>query len=118
MIKEFKEFISRGNVVDLAVAVILGAAFTAIVTSFVDDLLMPLIGIFLGGVDFSTLAWQVGDASLAYGKFIMAILNFLIVAFVLFLIIRQMNKNKAEEAAGPSEIDLLTEIRDALAKKK
>ncbi len=118
MIKEFKEFISRGNVVDLAVAVILGAAFTAVVTSFVDDLLMPLIGIFIGGVDFSSLAWQVGDASFAYGKFIMAIIYFLIVAFVLFLIIRRMNKNKADEEAAPTEVELLTEIRDALAKKK
>ncbi len=118
MLKEFRDFISRGNVVDLAVAVILGGAFTLIVTSFVDDLLMPLIGIFLGGVDFSALAWQVGDASLAYGKFIQAIINFLIIAFVLFLIVRQMNKfnKKEEEEAGPSEIDLLTEIRDSLKK--
>ncbi len=118
MIKEFKEFISRGSVLDLAIAVILGAAFTAIVTSFVDDLLMPLIGIFLGGVDFSSLSITVGGAVLAYGKFIMAIIYFLIVAFVLFLIIRRVNKNKAEEEAAPTEIELLTEIRDALKKKK
>ncbi len=117
MIKEFKEFISRGNVIDLAIAVILGAAFTAIISSFVDDLLMPLIGIFIGGVDFSTLSITVGGAVLAYGKFIMAVIYFLIVAFVLFLIIRVVNKSKQDQDEGPTEIELLTEIRDALKKK-
>ena len=121
MLKEFKEFISKGNVIDLAVAVIIGGAFTAIVNSLVNDIIMPLVGIVLGGVDFTTLALKVGDASLTYGNFIQAIITFLIIAFVLFLIVRTMNKaKKAEEEApaGPSEIDLLTEIRDALAKKK
>ncbi len=120
MIKEFRDFVAKGNVLDLAVAVIIGGAFGLIITSLVDDILMPLIGILMGGVDFSTLALQVGDATLAYGNFIQAIINFLIIAFVLFLIIRQANKMQPKEEpapAGPSEeVVLLTEIRDALRK--
>lgn len=100
-IGEFKEFIMRGNVIDLAVGVIIGGAFQAIVSSLVDDILMPLLGIVLGKVDFSGLVAQVGDASVAYGKFITAIINFIIMAFVIFLIVKAINKvaniNKKEE---------------------
>lgn len=121
MLQEFKKFIMRGNVIDLAVAVMLAGAFGAIVTSFTNDLLMPLIGILLGGVDFSSLAVTVGSAVLAYGKFIQAIINFLIIAFALFLIVRGMNRimegRKAAAAAPPApaeDVVLLREIRDLL----
>jgi large conductance mechanosensitive channel len=121
MIKEFKEFILRGNVLDLAVAVIIGAAFTAIINSLVNDIIMPIIGLILGGIDFTSLAYQVGDATITYGNFIQAIINFLLVALVLFLIIRSINRfNRKEEAAPPpppeptTEERLLTEIRDLL----
>ena len=126
MLNEFKDFIAKGNVMDMAVGIIIGAAFTAIVGSLVDDLINPLIGIFLGGVDFGSLQASVGDAVFTYGNFIMAIINFLIIAFVVFLLVRYVNKVKdattkvevVEEApAGPSELDVLLEIRDSLAKK-
>lgn len=129
MIKEFREFISRGNVMDLAVAVIIGAAFTAIVTSLVDDIIMPIVGVLLGGVDFTTLAIQVGDASIMYGNFIQAIINFLIIAFVIFLMVKALNEASKrvpgmdqEEEAEPEEepdpeVVLLTEIRDLLKKQ-
>lgn len=125
MLKEFKAFVSRGNVVDLAVAVILGAAFGAIIKSLVDDIIMPLVGIVLGGVDFTTLTLQVGNATLTYGNFIQAIVNFLVVAFALFLIIRSINKTQKQEAPAPAappepsaEEKLLAEIRDLLKAKK
>jgi large conductance mechanosensitive channel len=120
VIKEFREFIMRGNVLDLAVAVILGVAFGAIIASLVDDIIMPLIGILMGGVDFTGLALQVGNATLTYGNFIQAIINFLIVAFALFLIIKAANRvmrKKVEEPVPPAptaEEKLLTEIRDLL----
>ena len=135
MLKEFGEFIKRGNVIDLAVAVIIGAAFGAIVKSLVDDVIMPPIGLLLGGVDFSNLfidlsgtsyaslaeAQEVGAATINYGLFINAVINFLIVAFVIFLVVRQINKmKKVEEAAPPpppepsAEEKLLAEIRDLL----
>ena len=124
MFKEFKDFISRGNVVDLAIAVVLGGAFGAIVKSLVDDLIMPLIGILLGGVDFTSLTIQVGDATLAYGNFIQAIVNFLIIAFSIFLIVRAYNNTKKKEEAAPTappepstEEKLLAEIRDLLKEK-
>jgi large conductance mechanosensitive channel len=128
MLKEFKEFISRGNVVDLAIAVIIGGAFGAIVSSLVNDIIMPLVGIILGGVDFGSLSIQVGEATILYGSFIQAIVNFLIIAFVLFLIVRGYNslQAKGEEEAEkepqappePSpEERLLTEIRDLLKAK-
>lgn len=123
MLKEFRDFINRGNVMDLAVAVILGAAFTAIVNSLVDDIIMPLIGIVLGGIDFSTLTISVGGAVIAYGNFIQAIVNFLIIAWVVFLIVRSINKMQkpmpTEPAAPPEpsdEVKLLTQIRDLLQK--
>jgi large conductance mechanosensitive channel len=126
MFAEFRKFILKGNVIDLAVAVILGAAFTAIVTSLVNDIIMPLIGVILGGVDFTTLSIQVGEATIAYGLFIQAIINFLLIALVLFFIIRSINKlqerSKKEEAAAPppppsDEVKLLSEIRDLLKQR-
>ena len=121
MLKEFRDFINRGNVVDLAVAVIIGGAFGAIITSLVDDIIMPLIGVIIGGVDFASLSIQVGEASILYGSFIQAIVNFLIIAFVLFLIVRSFNKLQKEEEEAPpappepsAEETLLTEIRDLL----
>ncbi len=139
MLQEFKTFIAKGNVMDMAVGIIIGAAFTAIVSSLVADLINPIIGFVTGGLDFSNFFVNLGDgeyASLtaardagapvfAYGAFITAVINFLIIAFVVFLLVKGVNrvkeaaakKEEAEEApAGPSEIDVLLEIRDALKK--
>ena len=124
MLKEFRDFINRGNVIDLAVAVILGAAFTAIVNSLVNDIIMPIIGALLGGIDFTTLAITVGDAQITYGNFIQAVINFLLIAFVVFLIIRsinRINRKKVEAPAPPEpsvEEKLLTEIRDLLREQR
>jgi len=123
MLKEFRDFINRGNVIDLAVAVIIGGAFGAIVTSLVNDVIMPLVGIILGGVDFTALAITFGEAQILYGNFIQAIVNFLIVAFVIFMIVRTINKMKkpvepAAPAAPPEDIVLLTEIRDLLKNRQ
>jgi large conductance mechanosensitive channel len=126
MLKEFRDFAMRGNVLDLAIGFVMGAAFTAIVNSMVNDLIMPLVGVVLGGLDFTGLAITVGSASITYGNFIQAIINFLIIAFVLFLIVRAVNKMTEsqateEEAAPPpeptAEEKLLTEIRDLLKEK-
>lgn len=118
MLKEFRDFLNRGNVMDLAVAVVLGTAFTAIVNSFVNDLIMPLIGIIIGGVDFTSLAVTVGNAQLTYGNFIQAVINFLLVAFAMFLIVKMYNrfrkKEEAQPAATPEDVLLLREIRDLL----
>ena len=92
MLKEFKEFISKGNVMDLAVGVIIGAAFQAIVSSLVSDIIMPLISIITGSIDFTDMAITVGGANLKYGNFITAIINFLIISFVIFIMVRYMNK--------------------------
>lgn len=119
---EFKEFISKGNVMSMAIGIIIGGAFTAIVTSLVNDIITPLIGIILGGIDFTGLSVTVGSASLAFGAFIQAIINFLLTAFVLFLVVKGLNKmnKKKEEAPAPAEPSneekLLTEIRDLLKK--
>ncbi len=122
MLKEFKEFISKGNAIDLAVGVIIGVAFGAIISSIVTDLLMPLIGIIIGGIDFSGLSATVGGAVLPYGKLIQAIINFLIIAFVLFLLVKVINnfRSKKEDAPAPpsKEVELLTEIRDLLKTQK
>ena len=96
ILKEFKEFISRGNVIDLAVALIMGAAFTNIVQALVKDVVTPLLGIFLGGVDFSGLAITIGASSIKYGSFIQAVINFLIIAFVIFIIVKAINKLEAK----------------------
>lgn len=118
MFQEFKTFISRGNVLDLAVGVVIGAAFTAIVTSLVDDLINPLIGLMVGGIDFSTWGFAVGEASFNIGNFIAAVIKFVIVAWVVFMIVKAVNRMmpKKVEAppAGPSDNDLLKEILVAL----
>jgi large conductance mechanosensitive channel len=136
MLKEFKDFIAKGNVMDMAVGIIIGAAFTAIVGSLVSDLINPIISLFMGGVDFSGMyallgdgeygsiaeAEEAGAAVFAYGRFIMAIINFIVIAFVVFMLVKAMNKTKkAEEETpaadpGPSEIDLLKEIAASLKK--
>ena len=124
MLKEFKDFIARGNVMDMAVGIIMGAAFTAIVTSLVDDLVNPLIGVFVGGLDFGGLSFGLGDAQFMYGNFINAVIKFLIIAWVVFLLVKGVNRvaNMAqqeeeapkEEPTGPTQEELLAEIRDAL----
>lgn len=123
MLNEFKTFIARGNVLDLAVGVVIGAAFTAIVTSMVDDLINPLIGLIIGGIDFSNVSFGLGDAQFMIGNFINAVIKFLIVAWVIFLIVKGVNRMmpKKEEApaepAGPSDNDLLKDILSELKKK-
>ncbi len=123
-VKEFMTFISKGNVIDLAVGVIIGGAFGKIVSSLVDDIIMPLVGIIIGGIDFSALTLTIGDAKLAYGMFIQNIIDFLIVAACIFVFIKLINKfkrKKEEEPAEPPKKDeqiiLLEEIRDLLKKK-
>jgi large conductance mechanosensitive channel len=127
MLKEFRDFIARGNVIDLAVGIIIGAAFTAIVTSIVDDLVNPLIGLVVGGVDFSSVRFGVGDAQFMIGNFINAVIKFLIIAWVVFLLVKGVNSIRLRAirraAAGDTEPDaappppqevLLAEIRDLL----
>ena len=102
MLKEFREFAIRGNVMDLAIAVIIGGAFGKIVTSLVGDVIMPLIGLVLGGVNFSELAITVGGAVVKWGAFVQSIIDFIIVAFVIFLLVRAMNRLKREEPVTPT----------------
>lgn len=116
---EFKKFISKGNVVDLAVGVIIGSAFGKIVTSVVNDILMPLIGIVIGGLDFSNLALEVGDANIKYGVFIQNVIDFLIVAFCIFCFVKIVNRftkkeEEKKEKKKDEQIILLEEIRDLL----
>lgn len=120
---EFKVFIKRGNVMDLAIGVVLGTAFGKIVTSLVDDIIMPLVGIIIGGHDFSTLSVTVGTASINYGAFIQNTIDFILVAFCIFVVMKILNKvflkeKKKEEVKPNEEIVLLTEIRDLLKDKK
>ena len=141
MLQEFKDFIAKGNVMDLAVGIIIGAAFTAIVSSLVDDLINPIIGLILGGIDFTSMyvvmsgdvpagasletARESGAAIFAYGAFITACINFLIIAWVVFMLVKAVNRLKAaaerpddvapEVDTGPSELDVLLQIRDQLA---
>ena len=121
MIQEFKDFISRGNVVDLAVAVVIGAAFGLVVTSFTNDVLMQIVAAIVGEPDFSGLSFDLNDTPINYGAFLTALINFVILAFVIFLLVRAANRLVAKEdaapPAGPSEVDLLTEIRDELRKQ-
>lgn len=124
MWQEFREFLKRGNVMDLAVAVIIGGAFGAIVSSLVDDVIMPIIGIILGGIDFTDLSLTIGDAEILYGNFIQAIVNFVIISAAIFLVIRTYNQLQLEEEAAPApppepsaEAKLLAEIRDLLKEK-
>ncbi|WP_379551365.1 large conductance mechanosensitive channel protein MscL [Qipengyuania sp. DGS5-3] len=141
MLSEFKDFIAKGNVMELAVAVIIAGAFAVIVASLTDDMIMPIVGMIFGDVDFSSkytvlsgaelvepgmsleAAREAGANVLAWGSFVTSIINFLILAFIIFMLVRyatklqeRMEEPKVEEEAGPSEIDLLTEIRDALKK--
>ncbi|MBP2076828.1 large conductance mechanosensitive channel protein MscL [Oceanobacillus polygoni] len=119
MWKEFREFAFQGNIFDLAVAVVIGSAFGAIVTSFVENIITPLVGILAGGIDFTGLSITVGNAEVLYGNFIQSFVDFLIIAFAIFMAIRVLSKfKKKEEKAVEEEVDkqeqLLTEIRDLL----
>ena len=130
MVNEFKEFISRGNVMDLAVGVIVGGAFSSIVTSLVNNILMPIVGLLLGGKNFSGLSITIKDARIAYGAFIQSVIDFLIVAACIFAVVKFVNKlsdtakkkmakeeEKKEEAKKAEDIALLEEIRDLLKKQ-
>lgn len=127
-INEFKEFAFRGNVLDLAIGVVIGAAFTTIVTSLVEDIIMPLVGMLTGGNDISDLSIKIGTANLAYGSFLQAVINFLIIALVVFMFIKIINtasaKFKREEGIEIEEVEVpvaeqyLKDIRDLLAKEK
>lgn len=120
MWREFKDFAMKGNVIDLAVAVVIGAAFGKIVSSLVADLIMPLVGLLMGGIDFQGLQIQIGEAVIKYGSFLQNVVDFLIVAFTIFLLIKALNRVRKKEAAAPSspgpsqEEVLLGEIRDLL----
>ena len=124
-LNEFKDFAMKGNVLDLAVGVVMGSAFGTIVTSLVEKIIMPLVGIIVGGVNIADLSVKVGNATLGYGAFLQAIINFLIIAFSIFLFVKAINTatskfKKAEEEAASAvdpQLELLTEIRDLLAKK-
>ena len=139
MLKEFRDFIAKGNVIDLAVAVIIGAAFATIVASLTGEIIMPIVGAIFGGADFSNhfillsapagyegsmsdyaALKEAGAAMIGYGAFLTAVINFVILAFVIFLLVRAANRliaKKEEAPAGPSEVDLLVEIRDELRKR-
>ena len=124
LIKEFKEFISRGNVMDMAVGVIIGGAFGKIVSSLVNDILMPIIGVLIGGVDFSNLSIKIGEAKITYGMFIQNVIDFLIIAFCVFLFVKVINKlssitnkqakNEEKEKIVETELSVLKEIREEL----
>ena len=116
-LKEFRDFAIKGNMLDLAVGVIIGAAFGKIVSSLVSDVLMPTVGLLLGNINFSTLSFTLGKSTIAYGLFLQAVVDFIIVAFCIFLMIKQINRFRKKEApAVPADIQLLTEIRDLLKK--
>ena len=139
MLREFRDFVARGNVLDLAVAVIIGAAFATITKSLTDDIIMPLVGAVFGGLDFASYFTVLGHMPdtyagdpanyadlkaagipvLGWGQFITVVINFLILAFVIFLLVRSATRmmKKGEEAAGPTEVELLAEIRDELRKR-
>ena len=124
-IREFKEFAVKGNVMDMAVGVIIGAAFGKIVTSLVNDILMPIIGMLTGGIDFTGLKATIGEANITYGQFVQSVIDFVIVAFCIFLMLKginKLNRKKQEPAApeapkGPTQEELLAEIRDLLKQK-
>jgi large conductance mechanosensitive channel len=115
--KEFKEFIGKGNLVELAVALILALAFTAVVQSLIVSVFTPLIAAIFGQPDLSALNFGIGDATIQIGFFLESLITFLITAFVLFLVVRAYNRAFPKEAAGPTEIELLTEIRDELRRR-
>jgi len=114
--EEFKAFVLRGNILDLAVAVVLGAAFTAVVKAFTDGIIMPIIAAIFGKPSFDSLTFEIGDGVVLYGTFLSAVVNFLIIAAALFLVLKAATKlmREKEAEAGPTEVELLTEIRDAL----
>lgn len=126
MIKEFKKFIARGNVFDLAVGVVIGNAFSKIVTSLVDNIIMPIVGILIGGIDFTKLSLTIFDVKIEFGIFIQNIVDFLIIAFCIFIAIKIINKltkkeepkEKVKEVVKSDEVKLLEEIRDLMKKKK
>lgn len=121
IVQEFKEFAVKGSLIDMAVGIIIGAAVGKMVSTLVESVLMPLIGVFMGGVDFSGLAINVGDAAIGYGAFIQSLIDFLIVAFVIFMILKFINKLKRQEEekeeSTPEDVALLTEIRDLLKQR-
>ena len=124
ILKEFKDFISKGNVIDMAVGVSIGSAFSKIVSSLVNDIIMPLIGIIIGGLDFTSLSIKVQDSNIQYGLFIQNIVDFLIIAICIFTVIKILNKFKKKKTIEepktketPEDIKLLTEIRDLLKKE-
>lgn len=120
MVKEFKQFIARGNVIDLAVGVIVGAAFTAIVNSLVKNIINPLLGLLVGRIDLSNLVFKIGESTFRYGSFINSIINFIIIAFVVFLIVKVINKitrREEKKKTMPTSEDYLREIRDLLEKQ-
>jgi large conductance mechanosensitive channel len=114
MIKDLKDFLLRGNVVDLAVAVIIGVAFGAVITSFTDDVLMQIVGAIGGEPDFSALTLEIGDGVIRYGSFLNAVISFLIIGTVLFFVVKAYEKIVPKKDAAAKEVDLLTEIRDLL----
>lgn len=130
MIKEFKEFISRGNVIDLAVGVIMGGAFGKIVTSLVNDIIMPLVGAIIGGIDFTSLSLTIKDSKIMYGSFIQNVVDFLIIAVCIFIMVKLVNKlnglqkkkeekqEEVQEIKKTDEVLLLEEIRDLLKKRE
>ena len=124
LFNEFKEFISKGNVIDMAIGVVIGGAFSKIVTSLVNDIIMPLVGIIIGGLDFTSLSVKIKDSEILYGSFIQNVVDFLIIAACIFTVIKIMNKFKKQKPAEvptpveiPEDIKLLTEIRDLLKKE-
>ena len=122
MLKEFKDFIARGNVIDMAVGIIVGAAFTSIVNSLVNNLINPLVGLFIGKIDLSNLAVTIGDAQFKYGAFLNAVINFLIIFFVVFMLVKGINKFRKKEQAAPAkpspEAQYLKEITELLKENK
>ena len=127
-VKEFKEFINRGNVVDLAVAVVIGGAFALVVQSFTNDVLLQIVAAIIGEPDFSSLTFDLGDSVIYYGSFLTALLNFVIVAFAVFLVVKALNEMQRRRARGetpadeepppPTDVELLAEIRDLLAAQR
>ena len=124
LLNEFKEFISKGNVIDMAVGVVIGSAFSKIVTSLENDIIMPLVGVIIGGLDFTSLSIKIKDSEILYGSFIQNIVDFLIISACIFTVIKIMNKFKKQKPTEepkpvetPEDIKLLTEIRDLLKKE-
>ncbi len=125
-VKEFKEFIAKGNVLDMAIGVVIGSAFGKIVSSLVDNIIMPIVGVIIGGHDFSNLTIKIGNATIGYGIFIQNVVDFLIIAFCIFTVIKMINKlshhkkeeEKVEEVVFSDEVLLLQEIRDLLKNNK